>query len=574
MSRSIWQRLGISQTRDRAEIRRAYAKLLKATHPEDDPDGFKALREAYERALAYADSGTSYIVDLPYDPDDDGDDEDLYETDEADDGGLADARPEPWPDQDLASQLDEHAFAFRTLYGLVEHRAPKDEVANAVAALLTTPQIGEVDVHNATEWRLAELITQSAPYADGVLEPAATYFRWRERSRAFNLDYRVRSALAREDDLRFLVRARSPGGWEHTAWRTLSRRPGGWRTMGAIVFGRAGADVRKMLNVIDQERFSLEADFDEATLAWWRERMSRPLFPGFVWPWAMAAAFIGALIGYTAAGGGLAAMAGGGVAGFLTLLIPALIKAYWIDNPAHPPSDGLDDRIWRQMGWVPASFLLLAVAGVTPPSIILVVGCVAAALGLMIWSWKSSVLPRDIGDHSWLTLLVFHLALPIWIGIQYDPLDPLRFWQLWLVVLLLIGVFARGGAFLTETWFSRLLRTTRLFALAGIVAALTVSAAFLILGAGRPELARATIVCVTAASLFTGVTVSYLPAVVNVVRHYIMWFGALALIGGLQSSERSLAILFGGWLLIGGNLVPALAGLIQETSAARDRNRA
>lgn len=54
-----WAVLGIEQTDERKSVKRAYAKKLKAIHPEDDPEGFKQLRAAYEAVL--------YQLDHPHD---------------------------------------------------------------------------------------------------------------------------------------------------------------------------------------------------------------------------------------------------------------------------------------------------------------------------------------------------------------------------------------------------------------------------------------------------------------------------------------------------------------------------
>ncbi|MDF2905370.1 MAG: molecular chaperone DnaJ [Herbinix sp.] len=49
-----WERLGIDPTLDVYVIKKAYAIKLKSNHPEDDPQGFQELREAYDRRLQYA----------------------------------------------------------------------------------------------------------------------------------------------------------------------------------------------------------------------------------------------------------------------------------------------------------------------------------------------------------------------------------------------------------------------------------------------------------------------------------------------------------------------------------------
>ncbi|MEF2968423.1 tetratricopeptide repeat protein [Paenibacillus sp. M1] len=49
-----WTLLGIDKTNDLTMIKRAYSRLLKQAHPEEDPEGFQRLREAYEAARRIA----------------------------------------------------------------------------------------------------------------------------------------------------------------------------------------------------------------------------------------------------------------------------------------------------------------------------------------------------------------------------------------------------------------------------------------------------------------------------------------------------------------------------------------
>ncbi len=63
-----WDILGLEPTDDRRAIKRAYAKELKKHSPEDDPQGFQRVREAYEDALASADEPGSRTSILPITP--------------------------------------------------------------------------------------------------------------------------------------------------------------------------------------------------------------------------------------------------------------------------------------------------------------------------------------------------------------------------------------------------------------------------------------------------------------------------------------------------------------------------
>ena len=50
----VFQILGIEQTKDEKVLKNAYRAKLSVTNPEDDPQGFKRLRTAYEEACRYA----------------------------------------------------------------------------------------------------------------------------------------------------------------------------------------------------------------------------------------------------------------------------------------------------------------------------------------------------------------------------------------------------------------------------------------------------------------------------------------------------------------------------------------
>ncbi|MGC5326267.1 hypothetical protein [Brevibacillus sp. SYSU BS000544] len=53
----VWEVLGIEPTEDIPSIKKAYSQKLKVHHPEDDPEGYQRLREAYDYAMKAAKKG-------------------------------------------------------------------------------------------------------------------------------------------------------------------------------------------------------------------------------------------------------------------------------------------------------------------------------------------------------------------------------------------------------------------------------------------------------------------------------------------------------------------------------------
>ena len=65
--KSCWEILGIEKTQNKLDIKRAYATLAHTISPEDDPEGFQKIHEAYKQALMYADTGDIVFSDLTSD---------------------------------------------------------------------------------------------------------------------------------------------------------------------------------------------------------------------------------------------------------------------------------------------------------------------------------------------------------------------------------------------------------------------------------------------------------------------------------------------------------------------------
>ena len=57
---NAWEILGIEPTSDKKEIKKAYARLLKQYHPEENPEEFKQIQTAYQQCL-HSDQEIEYV---------------------------------------------------------------------------------------------------------------------------------------------------------------------------------------------------------------------------------------------------------------------------------------------------------------------------------------------------------------------------------------------------------------------------------------------------------------------------------------------------------------------------------
>jgi len=163
---SIWQELGIEPTANRGEIRRAYAKRLKDVHPEEDPEGFQRLREAYEQALEACDrpSVAPNVRSAP---------EQIDQADKPADG------------RDQSSGSDDPGLAFldefigRLLQDLA--RGDEDSAIVGLREALGHPALVNLELRNILQERVLHTIGALPTTPQNFAEAAVEIFGWHEQ---------------------------------------------------------------------------------------------------------------------------------------------------------------------------------------------------------------------------------------------------------------------------------------------------------------------------------------------------------------------------------------------------------
>ncbi|KQM27646.1 MULTISPECIES: hypothetical protein [unclassified Sphingomonas] len=211
MKYGIWATLDCDPTTDRGTIRRAYAARLKAMDVDADPDGFAALRDARDAALARAADPDAAVAVEPV---------------------VADESPAPEPEREpevdaLAEAMNAHFHALEALL-FPGHDAPStpDELADIAhhgSALLADPRLEQVDFAAGAERWFAETLAASVPRSDPLLEPAAAAFGWIDRRNDYALSADAQAIVERIGATRFVALLDDPRHRFHRAWRELNR---------------------------------------------------------------------------------------------------------------------------------------------------------------------------------------------------------------------------------------------------------------------------------------------------------------------------------------------------------------
>lgn len=282
-----WSTLGLERTDDVTAIRRAYARRLKATDVDADPAAFIALREALERALAYAAGRQRGDRDEPADLPSPDMAAAGYSLAEPVFAGPPAAAVEPAAGEPAAGEdPDERFAALEALLftpaadGGDDYRFPDEaELVAAMRAVLDHPGMVSVDRGARIEAWLAQLLFDAVPRSDPVIGLAIDRFGWENRAGTWDQPWLLEELVSRRRAFRLADEVAAPGHPLHKAWRDLT---GDAESLGLRSIAR-GDEVGRLLGHIREQCPAAEERLNPYRVALWDERLNRSVESRLKW---------------------------------------------------------------------------------------------------------------------------------------------------------------------------------------------------------------------------------------------------------------------------------------------------
>lgn len=421
MTSSIWQTLGLAATRDTSEIRRAYARKLKVTQPEDDPEGFQKLRAAYETALALANRPEVAIHVVPS----------VSERSEAHVEEAPPSAPPAEPPAPAAKTIPNEVEAVRAALDALrvalrpDARADEGTLRALLKAVADASAQGSVVLQQQAETALAQLLVAAAPRSDALLEECVQRFSWEKHENDLSPNAAVLAVLARRSDVEVLADIKRRRDALGKGFARLSKPANPFvRWWRANFFELRRWPELMLLNLLRDRNPRLLAELDAAEIKWWERFCSRPHFSYGLFRIGAALLVTMTLVQLT-----LLASENWTVVAFRVAICWAIFVAllaarlYLIDWPTL-----LVTRRWRgappvliEVGWLP--FLIVTFGITIAVSNAPVFWWTAAVLGALACLWAVYVagpMP-SISQNGTIALANSHIAIAAILNIALAP---------------------------------------------------------------------------------------------------------------------------------------------------------
>jgi hypothetical protein len=275
VAKTIWKILGIAQTIEQRDIRRAYAAKLKAIDVDGEPDKFIKLRDAYDHALSYA----------RYSQYEDNDDPLFHDDNDTsvDDSAIPEPAPqsdteiikhsnmiEPWAEPSGDAVYEEIIQILTDENGSGQPLDPDqyERVRNLTKRFLIWLDNAPIDQARDYEFAIAHLMAVTIPRSDPMLEQVCEYFNWDAIAENWDSMEQIRVVLNRRDGNRIYTTILEPTHPLHSAYQSLTAdTPISWRQK------HSSPQIREVLELGHNYYPSLLTIFNPERVGEWERRL-------------------------------------------------------------------------------------------------------------------------------------------------------------------------------------------------------------------------------------------------------------------------------------------------------------